>query len=207
MEKASGRSTEPRQKYTPPHPEPSDMMSPTLSLGQKAPDFTLPGVDGKVYSLSSFSDRPVLVVVFSCNHCPYVKAYEDRMVSIQRDYESKGVRLVAINSNDSKSYPEDGFDQMVVRAKEKGFNFPYLRDESQDVVTAYGGICTPHAMAFDKSRVLRYRGRIDDSRDPSKVTSNDLRNALDDILSGKEVRVPDTRPFGCSIKWYAAKPA
>ena len=182
------------------------MIASTLELGAPAPDFDLPGVDGKRYSLAAFEGKPALVVVFSCNHCPYVKAYEDRMVSIQGDYADKGVQFVAINSNDDKAYPEDGFPEMVERAREKSFNFPYLRDESQKVVEAYGGVCTPHVFAFDGTRVLRYRGRIDDSRDPSKVTTHDLRNALDDLLQGKEVRVPDTRPFGCSIKWYSLKP-
>lgn len=182
------------------------MMLPTLALGARAPDFDLPGVDGKNHSLASFQSKRVLVVIFSCNHCPYVKDYEDRMVSIQRDYAARGVQLVAINSNDDKAYPEDSFAEMVKRAKQKGFNFPYLRDGSQKVVEAYGGICTPHVFAFDSSRVLRYRGRIDDSRDPSKVTSHDLRNALEDLLAGKDVRTPDTRPFGCSIKWYLTKP-
>jgi peroxiredoxin len=178
----------------------------TLGLGTHAPGFDLPGADGRQYSLSSFKDKPVLVVIFSCNHCPYVKDYELRMVSIQRDYSAKGVQLVAINSNDERAYPEDSFPEMVKRANDRGFNFPYLRDESQKVVEAYGGICTPHVFAFDRTRALRYRGRIDDSRDPSKVTTHDLRNALDDILDGSAVRVPDTRPFGCSIKWYSVKP-
>lgn len=183
------------------------MMVPTLGLGAPAPDFDLPGVDNRRYSLSSFQGKPVLVVVFSCNHCPYVKDYETRMVSIQRDYAGKGVQFVAINSNDDKTYPEDGFSEMVKRAKARGFNFPYLRDETQEVVEAYGGVCTPHVFAFDSKRFLRYRGRIDDSRDPSKVTSNDLRNALDDMLAGRNVRSPDTKPFGCSIKWYSTKPS
>ena len=182
------------------------MIVSPIELGAPAPDFDLPGVDGRRYSLSSFRDKSVLVVIFSCNHCPYVKAYEDRMVSIQRDYAAKGVQLVAINSNDDKAYPEDGFSEMVKRSKEKGFNFPYLRDESQSVVEAYGGICTPHVFAFDSRRMLRYRGRIDDSKEPSKVLSHDLRNALDDLIKGSAVRVPDTRPFGCSIKWYSLKP-
>ena len=181
-------------------------MMPTMSLGDRAPDFSLPGVDGSGYSLSSFADKPVLVVIFSCNHCPYVKSFEDRMVSIQSDYAAKGVQLVAINSNDEKAYPEDSFPEMVKRAREKEFNFPYLRDEAQEVVSAYGAVCTPHVFAFDRSRALRYRGRIDDSRDPSKVTSPDLRNALDDLTSGADVRAPDTRPFGCSIKWFSMKP-
>lgn len=182
------------------------MILSTLALGARAPDFDLPAVDGKRYSLTSFADKHALVVMFSCNHCPYVKDFEGRMVSIQRDYAAKGVQLVAINSNDEKAYPEDSFDAMVKRAKEKGFNFPYLRDQSQKIVEAYGGVCTPHVFAFDSGRVLRYRGRIDDSRDPSKVTSHDLRNALDDLLRGVAVRVPDTKPFGCSIKWYSVKP-
>ncbi len=182
------------------------MIASTLELGARAPDFNLPGVDGKNYSLATFAGKPALVVVFSCNHCPYVKAYEDRMISIQGEYADKGVQFVAINSNDEKAYPEDSFPEMVKRARHKGFNFPYLRDESQKVVEAYGGVCTPHVFAFDGNRTLRYRGRIDDSRDASKVTTHDLRNALDDVLEGKAVRVPDTRPFGCSIKWYSIKP-
>jgi peroxiredoxin len=182
------------------------MIPSTLGLGAPAPDFDLPGVDGKNYSLGSFKDKPVLVVIFSCNHCPYVKAYEDRMVSIQRDYAGKGVQFVAINSNDDKAYPEDSFPEMVKRAEEKGFNFPYLRDAQQKVVEAYGGVCTPHVFAFDGGRRLRYRGRIDDSKEASKVTTNDLRNALEDLIAGREVRTPDTRPFGCSIKWYSLKP-
>jgi peroxiredoxin len=183
------------------------MIVPMLALSSPAPDFDLPGVDNRSYSLVSFADKPILVVIFSCNHCPYVKDYETRMVSIQRDYAARGVQLVAINSNDDKAYPEDSFPEMVKRAHERGFNFPYLRDETQKVVEAYGGVCTPHVFAFDSKRLLRYRGRIDDSRDASKVRSPDLRNALDDMVSGKSVRVPDTKPFGCSIKWYSLKPA
>ncbi len=174
-----------------------------LNLGQPAPDFDLIGVDNRRHSLASFEGKRVLVVVFSCNHCPYVKDYEGRMISIQRDYAGKGVQFVAINSNDEKSYPEDSFPEMVKRTAEKSFNFPYLRDGAQTVVDAYGAVCTPHAFAFDEARKLRYRGRIDDSRDASKVTSQDLRNALDDMVAGQSVRVPDTKPFGCSIKWFA----
>jgi len=183
------------------------MFVPTIGLGAHAPDFDLPGVDNGRYSLSSFAGKPVLVVIFSCNHCPYVKDYETRMVAIQRDYAAKGVQLVAINSNDAKAYPEDSFPEMVKRSRERGFNFPYLRDEDQKVVEAYGAVCTPHIFAFDSKRVLRYRGRIDDSRIASKVTSPDLRNALDELVAGKPVTVADTKPFGCSIKWYSMKPA
>ncbi len=173
-----------------------------LDLGHMAPDFKdLPAADGMRYSLASFRGKMLLTVIFSCNHCPYVKDYEDRMVAIQTDYASKGVQLLAINSNDEVAYPEDSMAEMVKRARSKRFNFPYLRDKDQSVVTAYGAVCTPHAFLFDSERRLRYRGRIDDSRDPRRVTSPDLRNALDDLLSGRQVRSADTMPFGCSIKW------
>ena len=172
-----------------------------LELGADAPKFqNLLGVDGKRYALKDF-DQPIVVIIFSCNHCPYVQAYEDRMISIARDHEEK-VQVVAINSNDEKSYPEDDYEHMVERAKNKGFNFPYLRDADQSLVSAYGAVCTPHVFAFDKDRKLRYQGRIDDSRDPKMVKSRDLRNALDDLIAGKEVRTPLTRAFGCSIKWF-----
>jgi peroxiredoxin len=175
-----------------------------LSIGEASPNFeNLLGADGRRYSLDSFHDKPALVVIFSCNHCPYVQAYEGRMVAIQRDYSSMGVQLVAINSNDEKSYPEDSYPEMVKRAKEEGFNFPYLRDADQKVVELYGAVCTPHVFAFDAGRILRYRGRIDDSKDASRVMSPDLRNALDDIIAKKDVRTADTKPFGCSIKWSA----
>ena len=177
-------------------------MGLVLELGAKAPDFVdLKGTDGKAYSLNSFSNKPVLVVAFTCNHCPYAQAYEDRLVAIQRDYAGRGVQFFGINSNDDKSYPEDGFPQMVKRAKDKGFNFPYIRDAEQTSAEAYGAVCTPHVFAFDKDRRLRYRGRIDDSKDPKMVKSNDLRNALDDMVAGKAPRLADTKPFGCSIKW------
>jgi len=173
----------------------------TLELGTNAPEFhDLLGVDGKRYSLKDFS-KAILVIIFSCNHCPYVQAYEDRMVSITRDYLDK-VQFVAVNSNDKKTHPEDDYRQMVERAKKKGFNFPYLRDEDQSVVSTYRAVCTPHIFAFDKDRKLRYQGRIDDSRDPNMVKSHDLRNALDDLITGIEVRTPLTRAFGCSIKWF-----
>ncbi len=180
---------------------PSTPFVPMLDLGASAPDFDLQGTDGKTHSLRSFDAKPVLVVVFTCNHCPYAKAYEDRLVAIQRDYASRGVQLVGINSNDDKAYPEDSYPEMVKRAKDKGFNFPYLRDADQSKAEAYGAVCTPHVFAFDKDRKLRYRGRIDDSREPAQVKSPDLRNALEDMVAGRAPRVADTKPFGCSIKW------
>ena len=172
-----------------------------LPIGSPAIDFELKGVDGKKYSLKSFAEKKAVVVVFSCNHCPYVQAYEARMVQLQQDYGPRGVTLVAINSNDETNYPEDSFPNMVKRAKEKGFNFPYLRDETQEIARKYGAICTPHFFAYDQKRVLQYKGRMDDNRNPDEVKSRDLRNALDSLLSGKAPLAQETRPFGCSIKW------
>ena len=173
----------------------------TLELGAGAPEFHgLLGVDGKRHSLKDFS-KPILAIIFSCNHCPYVKAYEDRIISIARDYVDK-VQIVTVNSNDEKTYPEDDYKHMVERAKKKGFEFPYLRDKEQNVVSAYGAVCTPHIFVFDKDRKLRYQGRIDDSKDPKMIKSHDLRNAFDDLIAGREVRTPLTRAFGCSIKWF-----
>jgi peroxiredoxin len=179
-----------------------------LGAGAPAPDFRdLPGVDGRRHSLADFRDKPVLVVMFSCNHCPYVQAFEDRMVAVQRDYAARGVQLVAINSNDEAAYPNDSFAHMVERAQAKGFNFPYLRDAGQQVAEAYGAVCTPHALVFDRARRLRYQGRIEDGRDPAETKRRDLRDALEDLLAGREVRVPETPAFGCSIKWGRVKPA
>jgi peroxiredoxin len=145
-------------------------MSETLSIGSKAPGFSLPGVDGQEYSLDSFADKKIIVVIFSCNHCPYVQAYEDRMIAIQRDYEDKGVALVAINSNETKNYPTDSFEHMVERVKEKEFNFPYLRDEIQEIADAYGAERTPHLFVFNENRELTYTGAIDDNwKEPDKV--------------------------------------
>jgi len=172
-----------------------------LTLGSTAADFNLKGVDGKIHSLKSFSDNKALAIVFSCNHCPYVQAYEARMVQLQRDYLPKGASLVAINSNDDEGYPEDSFENMVTRSREKGFNFPYLRDETQEIARKYGAICTPHIFLFNEQRVLSYKGRIDDNRNPNDVKSHDLRNAIAAVLSGKAPAVQETRPFGCSIKW------
>ncbi len=173
-----------------------------LKIGAKAPDFNLPGVDGKNHSLSSFSDKKILVVVFTCNHCPYVQGWEDRLIAIQREYEPKGVQLVGINANETKNYPEDSFDQMVIRAKEKRFNFPYLRDEDQRVAKAYDAACTPEIYVFDSERKLQYHGRVDDNyQNPKAVKSHDLKNALDDLLANGPVQNPETPAMGCSIKW------
>ncbi len=172
-----------------------------VKIGELAPGFTLRGVDGKTLSLGDYRDRKAVVVVFSCNHCPTVKDYEDRMVQIQNDYMNRGVVLVAINSNDSVKYPEDSFENMVVRAREKHFNFPYLRDEDQSLARAYGAERTPEVFLIDSRGVLRYHGRIDDSRDPKNIKSPDLRNALDALLAGRPISVAETEPHGCTVKW------
>lgn len=173
-----------------------------LKLGAMAPNFDLPGTDGKRYNLGCFSDKKILVIAFTCNHCPYVQAYEDRVIALQRDYAPKGVQFVAINANETKNYPEDSFDKMVVRAQEKKFNFLYLRDEDQSVAQAYDAACTPEFYAFDQGGALRYHGRLDDNyQNPKQVRSHDLQNAIEDLLAGKPVRIPLTPAIGCSIKW------
>lgn len=172
-----------------------------LPIGSPAIDFSLPGVDGKTYSLASFKDKPILVNAFWCNHCPYVQAWEDRTIAVQRDYAVKGVQFVTINPNDEGSYPEDDFAHMVERAKMKSYKFPYLRDETQQVAEAYGAVCTPDFFVFDSSRKLRYRGRLDDSKDPKAVKQHLMREALDALLAGREPPVTFFPPMGCSIKW------
>ncbi len=172
-----------------------------LPLGSAAPDFSLPGVDGGTYSLGSFRDKPILVVAFWCNHCPYVQAWEDRTVAVQRDFAAKGVQFVTINSNDERSYPEDDFDHMVERSKRKGYNFPYLRDESQKVAEAYGAVCTPDFFVFDGSRKLRYRGKLDDSKEPKAVKKPIMQEVLTALISHKDPPVSFVPPMGCSIKW------
>lgn len=173
-----------------------------LAIGEVAPDFDLPGVDGKRCSLKSFQDKKALVVMFTCNHCPTVQAYEDRLIAIQRDYAKKGVQLIAICSNDTHHYPEDSLKHMVERARRKGYNFPYLRDDTQQAAEAYGAEYTPEVFVLDEERRLRYTGRIDDNREaPKKVRSHDLREALDALLEGREVENPETFAFGCTIKW------
>jgi len=178
------------------------MHSKGMPLGTPAPAFSLPGVDGKTWSLDSFSDAKLLVVVFTCNHCPYAIASEDRLLEIQADYCGKGVRLVAISSNDAEKYPADSFDEMKKRAAEKRFTFPYLYDESQDVARAYDAVCTPDIFVFDRDRKLIYNGRIDDNwQNPSEVTRRDLRAVLDAALEGHDVDFEYVPSMGCSIKW------
>ena len=174
----------------------------SLQIGDPAPAFSLPGTDGRTHSLDGLSGNPVLVVVFSCNHCPYVQAYEDRLMAIQRDYAGRGVQLVAINSNDDVHYPEDRFEQMVARAKAKGFNFLYLRDASQEVARAYGATHTPQLFVFDRDRMLRYTGKIDDNwQNSGAVTRRYLRDVIDALLSDRAPAESQTHAIGCTIKW------
>lgn len=173
-----------------------------LAIGSKAPDFDLPGVDGQRVSLSGLADKRAVVVIFSCNHCPYVVMYEDRMIQLQRDYADRGVTLVAINSNDPVSYPADSFENMKLRAQSKGYNFPYLWDESQEVALAYGATRTPEVFLVDSTGTIVYHGRIDDNADdPAAVQRHDLREALDALLEGRPITIVDTTPVGCTIKW------
>ena len=173
-----------------------------MKLGGQAPVFKLKGTDGKTHSLDEYADKKALAVVFTCNHCPYAQAYEDRLIALQAEFGDKGFQFVAINSNEDKNYPEDSFDRMVERAKAKKFNFPYLRDESQDAARAYGAVRTPHLFVFDGQRKLAYTGRVDDNwQQPGQVKSRDLRNAVAEILDGKPVTTPETYAIGCTIKW------
>jgi peroxiredoxin len=193
-----------------------------LAIGAKAPDFSLPGVDGKTYTLNDFSKNKILLIVFTCNHCPTAQAYEDRVKQLATDYTSKGVAVVAISPNDplcvrldEMGYTDlgDTFDDMKVRAKDKQFNFPYLYDgANSEASIKYGPQATPHVFIFDAARQLRYTGRIDDGEKPGTAKTHDTRNALDAMLAGKPVPVEKTKTFGCSIKWpskreYADKAA
>lgn len=176
-----------------------------MPVGTSAPGFSLPGVDGQTYSLESFSQAKVLVVIFTCNHCPYAQALEQRFIDIQRDYAPKGVQLCAINPNDERAYPDDSFDKMRERAAAQNWNFPYLRDDTQAVARAYDAACTPDIFVFDAERTLRYNGRCDDNwREPDKVTRRDLRTALDKLLGGDAIDFDIHPALGCSIKWKAA---
>ena len=178
------------------------MATNTLKIGSNAPGFDLPNIDGKRYSLNSLADKKALIIIFSCNHCPYVQAYEGRIKQIQNEYKDKGVTVVAINSNEDENYPDDSFENMKKRAAEQKFNFLYLRDEDQSVARAYDATHTPEIFLFDKERKLAFHGKIDDNwQEPNKVQNHYLKNALDEWLAGKEISVPETFTIGCTIKW------
>ena len=177
-------------------------MAFTLQIGDKAPDFKLPATDGKTYRLADFNDAKTLVIVFSCNHCPYVTGSDEVTRRTAEQFIPQGVKFVAINSNSANTYQEDDFPHMVARMKEKKFTWLYLRDEPQKVALAYGALRTPHFYVFDRSRKLVYTGRgVDNPRDTSRMTVNDLGNALSEHLAGKPVSKPMTNPIGCNVKW------
>ena len=178
------------------------MATNNLEIGSPAPDFNLIGIDNKKYSLDSFRDKKALIVIFSCNHCPYVQAYEDRIIAIQSDFADKDVAVVAINSNEDINYPDDSFENMKKRAVDRNFNFPYLRDEDQSVARAYDATHTPEIFLFDENRNLAFHGKIDDNwQEPDKVQNHYLQDALDELLAGKDISVPETFTIGCTIKW------
>jgi peroxiredoxin len=166
-----------------------------------APTFDLPGVDGRNHSLEEYTDAQVLVLVQSCNHCPYVLAWEGRINDLQREYAERGVRIVAINSNDAEAYPGDSFDAMVEHAREAGYVFDYLHDESQDIMRALGSERTPEAFVYDADRRLVYHGAVDDNRDDESVTARYLRDAIEAALAGEDPPIADTPPVGCTVKW------
>jgi peroxiredoxin len=178
------------------------MMQETLKIGAIAPDFNLPGIDGNNYSLDHFKGGKGFIIIFSCNHCPYVRAYEERIKKIQAEYVNKGIGIIAINSNDSDQYEDDSFENMKKRGAEMVFNFPYLRDEEQTVASSYGASHTPEIFLFDNQRKLVFHGKIDDNwRDETKVKSMYLRDAVEELIEGKEISVPETFTIGCTIKW------
>ena len=177
-------------------------MSFTLQPGQQAPDFNLPATDGNTYQLSDFEDSPVLVIFFTCNHCPYVTGSDEVTRQTVEKYRGRGVKFVGINSNSPNTYPEDDFDHMVKRMEEHQFPWLYLYDETQEIAMAYGALRTPHFYVFDEKRELIYTGRgIDSPRDITKMTINDLENALMQHLNGQEITIPVTNPIGCNVKW------
>jgi peroxiredoxin len=194
-----------------------DGLTKTLPIGASAPDFTLPGIDGRNHSLQDYADARILMIIFTANHCKTAQAYEGRIIQLVRDYKEKGVAVVGIAPNDPQALSlselvysdlSDSFAELKIRAQERGFNFPYLYDgDNQKVSRAFGPVSTPHVFIFDQARKLRYVGRIDDSENIAAVTKQDARNALDAMLAGKPVPVEKTRTFGCSIKWSEKRAA
>src|SRR5437870_3405086 len=184
---------------------------PTLAIGAEAPDFDLPGVDGRRYTLASFKDAKALVVVFTANHCPTAQAYEDRIAKLHADFAARGAAVVLVSPNDplalrldEQGYTDlgDTLEDMKVRAKERGWTFPYLYDgETQTTARKYGPVATPHVFVFDAARKLRFAGRVDDNEDPAKARTADARDAIEAVLAGRPVPVETTKVFGCSVKW------
>jgi peroxiredoxin len=179
--------------------------TPEPELGRDCPEFSLLATDGKTYSRSDLTSAKVSIAMFICNHCPYVKAIEDRLIELGRRYQKSApndVRIFAICANDGERYPEDSFEELKSRADQKNYPFPYLYDESQDVARRFGAVCTPDFFVYDQSLKLAYRGRLDDSwKDAANVRSEDLRLAIDDLLAGRKVQRTQLASMGCSIKW------
>jgi peroxiredoxin len=174
-----------------------------LKIGDKAPDWSaIPGIDDRDHALSDYKKAGAIVMVFTCNHCPVARAYEDRLIAFHKDYERKGVRLIAVNVN---NLPADRLDKMKERAAAKGFPFPYLYDASQKMGHDYGARVTPHFFVLDGERRLAYRGAMDDSQRAERVKARHLRDAVDALLAGRKPARPDTRPFGCSVKYEKKK--
>lgn len=184
---------------------------PPLKINDKAPDFLLKGIDGKDYGLKDFANAEVLVVIFTCNHCPTAQAYEDRIIRFTDEYKSKGVSVVAVSPNNPQSvrldeigYSEynDTLEEMRMRAEDKHYNFPYLYDgDEQHMSKKYGAVATPHVFVFDKERTLQYRGRFDDRENPQEVENHNVMDAVNALLAKKDVAIKETKTFGCSIKW------
>lgn len=172
------------------------------NLRSKIIDFSLKGIDEKFHSPEDFNDKNLLVIIFICNHCPYVKAVMERFVKFQNKYKGKDVQLIAINSNDPEVYQEDSFENMKHFAEKYKINFPYLVDETQEVAKKYDAVCTPDIYVYDRNRILKYRGRFDDNwKDESKVISRDLERAVELLLHDKEIDFNQIPSMGCSIKW------
>ena len=172
-----------------------------LAIGASGPSFNLKGTDGQMHSLDQVKGAKGTAVIFTCNECPYSKGYEDRLIALAKDYHAKGIGFVAINANDPTIVPGDAYEFMITRAKDKGFPFPYLHDESQAIATAYGAKVTPHIYLLDASGKLVYRGRVDNSVKVDEVKERDFATAMDALVAGQAIPVAETKAFGCSIKW------
>ena len=176
--------------------------TPAPDIGLPCPDFTLPGTDGRTYSRRDFEGADALLVMFICNHCPYVKAIEDRLIALGRFFKDRAVKIVAINANDADNYPADSFPKMKEQAELKGYPFPYLFDESQETARAFDAVCTPDFFLYDKQLKLSYRGRLDDSwKDPSLVKTEELKAAIEALLNGRTPSAQQISSMGCNIKW------
>ena len=178
------------------------MYTPPGELGSPCPDFQSPGTDGNLYRLKDFSGSKALLVMFICNHCPYVQAVEDRLLGLSRELLLRGAQIVAISSNDAVKYPADSFENMKKRAIEKKYPFPYLFDETQNVAREFAAVCTPDFFVYDENLKLAYRGRLDDSwKNPAEVSRQELRHAMMELLAGREAPLSQYPSMGCSIKW------